>query len=149
MYSKQEASQLRQQFWTAFGQYMQPVPSADGEKINWINYKTGMKDIHFRMQANSQLATIAVEIIGSLQELYFEQFQQFQPLLQNALGERWDWQLQAPDENGQLVSRISTTMHGISIFNRQDWPNLISFFKPRIVALDEFWSTARYSFEAL
>ena len=32
MFSKQEASQLRKEFWTAFGQYMKPVLSADGGK---------------------------------------------------------------------------------------------------------------------
>ena len=41
MYTKQEAAQLRKEFWTAFGQYMKPVPTEDGEKVNWINYKTG------------------------------------------------------------------------------------------------------------
>ncbi len=45
MFSKQEASQLRKDFWTAFGLYMRPIPSAEGDKINWINYKTGEKDI--------------------------------------------------------------------------------------------------------
>ncbi|RYZ23162.1 MAG: DUF4268 domain-containing protein, partial [Chitinophagaceae bacterium] len=35
------------------------------------------------------------------------------------------------------------------IFRREDWPELISFFKPRIVALDAFWSEAKYFFEAL
>ena len=49
MYSKAEATQLRQAFWTAFGQYMAPVPSAEGETTNWINYKTGFKHLYFRM----------------------------------------------------------------------------------------------------
>jgi hypothetical protein len=40
-------------------------------------------------------------------------------------------------------------MEGVSIFNKEDWPKLISFFKPRIVALDEFWNMVKYSFESL
>jgi hypothetical protein len=43
MYSKDQASQLKQEFWTAFGQYMGPVLSAEGLRTNWINYKTGVK----------------------------------------------------------------------------------------------------------
>ena len=62
MYSKQEASQLRQAFWTAFGQYMLPVPSGEGEKVNWTNYKTGEKDLYFRMNADNKQATIAIEL---------------------------------------------------------------------------------------
>ncbi|RZK28608.1 MAG: DUF4268 domain-containing protein, partial [Hymenobacter sp.] len=46
MYSKAEATQLRQAFWTTFGQYMAPVPSAEGWPTNWINYKTGLKHVY-------------------------------------------------------------------------------------------------------
>lgn len=45
MYSKAEKSKIRKDFWTAFGQYMKPVPSAEGTKVNWPNYKTGVKQI--------------------------------------------------------------------------------------------------------
>jgi hypothetical protein len=41
MYTKQEISKQKQAFWTAFGKYMKPVLSADGEEISWLNYKTG------------------------------------------------------------------------------------------------------------
>jgi hypothetical protein len=30
---------------------------------------------------------------------------------------------------------------------RDDWPAIISFLKPRIIALDAFWSQAKYGFE--
>ena len=33
MYSRQEASILRKKFWTSFGQYLRPLPNADGEMI--------------------------------------------------------------------------------------------------------------------
>jgi len=49
MFSKKEASQLRKKFWMIFGQYMSPVLSSEGEKINWINYKTGVKGLQFKM----------------------------------------------------------------------------------------------------
>lgn len=79
MFSKQEASQLRKDFWTTFGQYMKPVPSADGEKVNWVNYKTGEKDILFRMEAGNKKATISIDLVHSdidIQQLYYEQFVQ-------------------------------------------------------------------------
>jgi hypothetical protein len=60
MYSKQEASLLTQQFWTSFGQYLVPVLSAEGEKINWINYKTGEKDIRFTMMTGNRTAKISI-----------------------------------------------------------------------------------------
>jgi len=152
MYSKQEAAQLKQQFWTTFGQYMRPVISANGEKINWVNYKTGEKDIYFRMQADNKKASVAIALTHKdegLQALYFEQFQQLKTLLHNILQEEWIWQLHTSDEQGKNISRIYTAINDVSIFKQSDWPQLISFFKPRIIALDEFWSNVKDIFEAM
>lgn len=152
MYSRQQASELKQAFWTAFGQYMAPVLSAEGEKINWINYKTGEKGIQFKMQADNREAFIAIVLnhpdLG-MQQLYYEQFEQLRNLLHEALGEEWTWVMHTTDETDKVVSLIFTELPDVSIFKKEDWPALISFFKPRIVALDEFWSNAKYAFEAL
>lgn len=152
MYSKQEAAQLKQQFWTAFGQYMRPVLSANEEKTNWVNYKTGEKDIYFRMQADNKKAVVGIEIVhkdAGVQALYFEQFQQLKTLLHASLNEEWIWHLHVSDEQGKIISRIYTELENISIFNQSDWPQLISFFKPRIIALDEFWNNTKHVFEAM
>lgn len=152
MYSKDEASQLKQEFWTAFGQYISPVPSADGLRVNWVNYKTGLKHVYFKMQADKRTATIAIEMTHpdpGIQELFFEQFKEFKNVMHASLDEEWNWELYSKDEYGKTISRICKQLDDVSIFNKNDWPALISFFKPRIIALDEFWSDAKYGFDAL
>ena len=62
---------------------MSPVLLAEGEKVNWINYKTGEKNISFRMHAENKNAIIAIELNHKdkeIQQLYFEQFLQFKNL---------------------------------------------------------------------
>ncbi|SDD22680.1 protein of unknown function [Mucilaginibacter pineti] len=150
MYSKDEASQIKQAFWTAFGQYIAPQLSADGLRTNWINYKTGIRHLSFKMQADKRSAYIAIEIAHPdtcIQELMFEQFKELKNVLKSTVNEDWEWQLHTVDESHKTISRIYKELPNISIFNRNDWPALISFFKPRIIALDEFWSIAQYSFE--
>lgn len=152
MYSKAEVTQLRQAFWTAFGQYMAPVPSAEGDTTNWINYKTGIKHVYFRMQADNRTATIGIELThpdAGIRELFFAQFTELQALLHETLGEAWTWEAHATDAQGLPFSRIYTELRPVNLFNREDWPALISFFKPRIMALDAFWTDAQYAFEAL
>lgn len=152
MYTRQQASQLRQEFWTAFGQYMAPVLSAEGERLTWLNYKTGEKHIYFRMQADAKKASIAIEIThpdADIQQLYFEQLEQLKKILHHTLQEEWTWSLHTTDETGKTISRVYTEQEGVNIFKKEDWPALISFFKPRIIALDEFWSNVKYAFEAL
>jgi hypothetical protein len=152
LYSKDEASQLKQTFWTTFGQYISPQLSAEGLRVNWVNYKTGIKNVYFRMEAGKRSASIAIEIAhpdAGIQELFFEQFQELRNVLHSALNEDWEWQLHHINEEGKITSRIIRHLYGVSIFNKNDWPALISFFKPRIIALDEFWNDAKYAFDAL
>ena len=153
MYSKAEATQFRQAFWTAFGQYMAPVPSAEGESTNWINYKTGLKQVYFRLQADHRHATIGIELThpdAGIRELYWEQFRELKPLLHETLGEPWTWEADAPDAHGRPLSRIYRELQPpANLFDRDDWPALISFFKPRMIALDAFWADEQWSFEAL
>ena len=151
MYKKEQASQLRQAFWTTLGQYIAPHPPADGGKVNWLNYRTGQKHVYFRMQADNRKASIGIELTHpdtELQELFFDQFRELRQVLHEYLGEEWEWQLHTTDENGKTISRIYREIAPVNVFNQDDWPQLISFFKPRLVALDEFWSNAKYSFDS-
>ncbi|BAV06198.1 protein of unknown function [Filimonas lacunae] len=153
MYSRQEVSKLKQEFWTAFGKYMKPVLSADGEAVSWINYKTGISGIGFKMDADNKQATIAIVLSQpdiALQQGHYQHFQQLKNMLVEALGEDdWSWQEGITDEYGKVISVISKQQTGVNILRNEDWPAVISFFKPRIIALDEFWSMAKYSFESL
>jgi hypothetical protein len=152
LYTKDEASQLRQAFWTTFGQYISPQLSSEGLRVNWINYKTGLKYVYFKMDAGKHTATISIELIhpdAGIQELFFEQFAEFKNILHGYLNEDWAWELHHRDEEGKITSRIYKQLNNVSIFNKNDWPALISFFKPRIIALDEFWNDVKDGFEAL
>ena len=152
MYSRAEASQQREAFWTTFGQYMTPQLSAEGARVNWINYKTGEKHILFRMEADTKTASIGIELTHpdlELQQLYFEQLVQFKTRLHQHRNEEWTWQLHTTNNIGKTVSRIVTQCTGVNVMQREDWPTLISFFKPRLIALDAFWCDVKYAFEAL
>lgn len=152
MYTREQASHLRHEFWATFGRYMSPVPSAEGLGINWINYHTRVRDVYFRMDAGAKEAAIAITLehrdVG-IRDLYFEQFLEFKDLLHTTLEEAWTWEKNITLADSREVSRISKTLPGVSIFNKDQWPELISFFKPRIIALDSFWENARWSFEEL
>jgi len=150
LYTKEQASAIKQAFWKAFGKYMALHLSADGEKVNWINYKTGIKHLAFKMQADNKRACIFIEMAQpdtGIQELMFAQFQELEKILNSFLQEDWLWEMHVPNEHHQTVSRIICCIEDVNIFKQEDWPTLISFFKPRIMVLDEFWSNAQYGFE--
>ncbi|MBC7937990.1 MAG: DUF4268 domain-containing protein [Rhizobacter sp.] len=152
MYTKEEVSKIRQEFWTRFGKYMMPVLSSEGEKINWINYKTGIPHLYFRMNATKDTAGIAIEIMqrntGFAAKLY-SQFQLLKPMLQAHTGEAWEWNALCENEHGQLMSRIFIEEKELNIFKEKDWPSIISFLKPRIISLDAFWNEYKMVFEMI
>jgi hypothetical protein len=152
MYTKQYAAKQRELFWTAFGKYMRPLLSADGEQINWVNYKTGVPGIHFKMDVVEDQAVIAMVFSHTNLTHQGEQFGlllQLRGMLQEELGEEWLWQTGITDAYGKQISTVSKALQNVNIFRNEDWPALISFFKPRIMALDAFWSVAKAGFEGM
>jgi Domain of unknown function (DUF4268) len=150
MYSKEQASKLRQQFWTRFGQYMKPVPGAGGEPVNWLNYKTGKRHISFHLDANKVQASIAIEIkhAGKTErEICYQQFLALKKLMENETGFLWYWEEDVCTSQGEVFSRISQTLHPVNVLNEQDWPAIIAFLKPRIMALDHFWEQVKDGFD--
>ncbi len=149
MYSKEQASKLKTQFWTNFGQYMKPVPGASGLPVNWINYKTGIRHIHFKMDADNTKAVIAIEISHPKEEerlQYYNQFLSLKKILASTTAFNWQWN-ETIDINHKTISSISQQLDGVNILNQAYWPSIISFLKPRIIALDVFWDIVKDGFD--
>ena len=153
MYTKKEISKQKQAFWTAFGRYMKPVLSADSEEISWLNFKTGNKQVSIKMDVDSRQAYIAIVCHHpdpDRQHLYFDRFVQLKDIFYETLGEEdWTWQSIGTDEHGRSISTIHKELTGVNIFHNEDWPAIISFLKPRIIAMDAFWNMVRYPFSNL
>ncbi|MEO6539508.1 MAG: DUF4268 domain-containing protein [Ferruginibacter sp.] len=149
MYSKEQSSKLKMQFWTNFGQYMKPVPGASGLPVNWINYKTGIRNIHFKMDVDDTRAIIAIEISHpqSTERLhYYNQFVSLKKILTSTTEFNWQWN-ETFETDHQTISRISDQLNDVSILDQSDWPAIISFLKPRIIALDAFWDMVKEGFQ--
>ena len=139
-----------QQFWKSFGQYMAPIPSAEGNKINWINYKTEVKFIRFTIILINDNVIIRLELFNPdtlLQEEQFEQLLQFKKQFIEICGIDWTWAKLVTDEHGRISSSITSTLINASIVNEIDWPMIISFLKPRLISLDKFWTNFKFVFQ--
>ncbi|PQL94706.1 DUF4268 domain-containing protein [Apibacter adventoris] len=149
MYSKEEAYQRKKRFWISFGQYMSLQPSNRGAKVNWLNYKTGIKDLYFRIKVNNHSASVFIEISSKdtkIQQKIYEKFEMFQDILTTYLHEKWIWNFGVYDEQGKIISTIGITKENISIFRETDWGEIISFCKENLLALDNFWSNYKEAF---
>ncbi|WP_127127694.1 DUF4268 domain-containing protein [Pseudoflavitalea rhizosphaerae] len=151
MYTREEISKIKQSFWAAFGSYMKPIQSVDGLPVTWLNYKTGVNGISFKMDADRDHAIILISLSHKNPETrqsHYQQFIRLQPMLWDALKEDdWIWKENETDWFGKTTSSISKLLENVNVLKQSDWPEIISFLKPRIMALDEFWSITKPAFE--
>lgn len=150
MYSKEEAFQKKKDFWVSYGGYMKLQMNAEGESINWINYKTGVKGIYFRTNVDRKYAEVMIQIDHpdpEFRHMIWEQLEEYEIVLQGYLGEDWVWTAQDFDEDGKEISTIKIRLENVSIFRDSDWPAIITFLKERMINLDEFWLDHKESFE--
>ncbi len=142
MYSKQEASIIRQRFWTALGKYLAPIPFANGEKQNWINYKTGVKNIFFKTDADNKKAGVRIEIALANEVQREKKFELLLNLIKQSGTNLKHWQTEKKsyNEQGKPVALIYNELSPVNIYNEEDWPEMIAFFKEKIIAFDAFWA---------
>ncbi len=144
MFSKEDAYRIKKDFWISYGTYMKLQMNAEGTRINWINYKTDITDVE------RKFAEVSIEISHpdpSVQLMIYEQFEEYENVLENYLGEKWIWTKEDYDEDGKMISTIKIRLENISIFRETDWPQIIPFLKDRMINLDEFWCDHKDSFE--
>jgi hypothetical protein len=121
---------------------MSPILSATGEPVNWMNYITGVKHVYFRMDVTVSYARISIELKHPdpvQQKEYYDRLKTVKEILEQETGESWKWEEGILDEDGASISRIEKTLYEVNVLNEDDWPAIISFLKPRLIALDSWW----------
>lgn len=141
MYTKEEAARLRSEFWTTFGKYMQPVPSASGERVHWVNYKTGVKKIRFVLDVENKQATVSVLLLETQPHVRDTMFEVLQKMVvdMNSQSEV-EWLVDKSFwKNEVCLMRLFTFLPNVNIYNKDHWPQMITFFKSGMIDLDTAW----------
>lgn len=152
VYSQHEKSRLREAFWTAFGKYMNPLTGAGGTEVNWINYKTGVRYISFRMEVVDSIATVAIVLSHPNLETRSSQWDTLlamESILKKIAGLE-KWEKDHKDHSYGAIQedyRLYQVLEGVNIYKQEDWPKLITFYKALMIALDAFWEEVKYGFE--
>ncbi len=110
----------------------------------------GIKDLFFKTDVDNKSARIAIEIKlkdREMQELLFDQFEEFQLMFTSQMGEEWIWFRSYFEESGKEISKIELRLENVSIFKEENWSEIINFLKNNLLKLDEFWEDVKNSFE--
>ena len=152
MLKKEELRQLRLDFWSEFEDFTKKKRTANNRKINWAQYKSGIKDIYFRMDFTTKEAFLAIDLQMrdvEIRELVWEQFMETESLLKKNVGAELEKFPNFSLEEGFEIHRMTWRLHGVNITNKKDYPKVVQFLSDKIQGLDAFWFEFSDLFNAL
>ena len=152
MFSKDEEKQLKIEFWGTLNEQLELERGHQANKFIWMNFNTTIKQLFFRMEADRESAQLCIDLQfldPGITALYYEQFTEFQNILEERLEGEIKWLPQFEHSNGKTISRISVGLSGVDIYKKSDWPTMHEFLKKNFIKLESFWAEFGEVFVAL
>ena len=133
MFSKNEAKQLRQDFWIAFGK---------SYPRKWILYNTKIKDFSFKFHFDTSKAMVSLDIENKNLEKRIELWEKIIALktvlianyLSNVLFEEYVFL-----ENQTEISRVYIQLDNVSIHNKNTWQETMIFLNKNMIQFEAFF----------
>ena len=133
MYSKADSQKIKREFWIEF---------AAEYPRKWLLYDTKIKDFSFKFYVDNKKAQVTLDIEPKDDEkrkIYFEKIESLKQIL---LDEFLDDVVLERDfhlETGKVISKIWVEKNGISVFNKNTWPEIFAFFEDKMDAFERFF----------
>lgn len=132
MFSKQEAQQLKKDFWIAFGKSF---------PRKWLLYDTKIKDFSFKFSVDNKKAEVSLDIEMKdeiFRNAYYEKIWSLEDILKSYVGEFYKDEFYSL-ENGKIISHIWVEKKDVSVFNKNTWSDIFSFFVEKMDGFENFF----------
>ncbi len=137
MFSKEESKKLREQFWTSFGIVY---------RTKWIRYNTKIKGIELKFTFTRKYAQVSLDIIDSdelIRAYYFEKLMSLKKIIISEYLPKAQFEEFYELPEGKIISRLFIQLDGVSIHNRQQWPEVMKFLNDNMLQLEAFFKDYR------
>ncbi|WP_124980601.1 DUF4268 domain-containing protein [Nonlabens xiamenensis] len=135
MFSKEEAKERRQLFWTMFGKRYQR---------KWMLYDTKMKDVVLKFDFEDKRAIVALDLTHDdafYRAYYFEKLESLKSLMKEEVSQYLIFDPHYTTVSGNEIARIYISLDGVKIQKQTDWPMVYEFFHTYMDRLEEFFKT--------
>ena len=142
MFSKEESRQLNYNFWNGFQECMSKNRSANGRKINWINYPSDVKNIFIRLEVDSKGARLCFDIQpkdDSIRSIFWEQMTELKIVMEDITQSTPEWIENYYYLDKQYISRIVWTDDSLNFYNLEHREPIYKFLKERLTKFDLFY----------
>ncbi|WP_041496511.1 DUF4268 domain-containing protein [Nonlabens marinus] len=133
MYSKEEAKQIRQDFWTFFGKRYHR---------KWTLYDTKIKDINLKFSMEDPRAMVSIDVEHDddvFREYYFDKLKSLKSILIEEVSEDLVFDPHYLLESGKEISRIYIYLEPVKLMRKTDWPKIYEFFYKYMDRLETFF----------
>ena len=133
MFSKEEALQIKKDFWIAF---------AAEYPRKWLLYNTKIKDVTFKFYVDNKKALVLLDIEPKDEEkrkIYYEKVESLKTILLEDYLDDVIFERNFYLETGKVISRVWIEKTGISINNKNTWPEVFDFFAEKMDAFERFF----------
>ena len=133
MFSKEEALQIKKDFWIAF---------AAEYPRKWLLYNTKIKDVTFKFYVDNKKALVLLDIEPKDEEkrkIYYEKVESLKTILLEDYLDDVIFERNFYLETGKVISRLWVEKTGISINNKNTWPEVFDFFAEKMDAFERFF----------
>jgi len=142
MFSKEDAKQLREEFWDQFKELSARRRARKRLPGNWMLTHTGIKALNLRFHVDRKVAQVGIDLetrnMDKRIELY-EKLEALKKLLEEAMEAPMTWELDYIRENGKSVSRIYLQKENIDIYNKETWSRAHQFMYENMMKLESFY----------
>ena len=139
MYTKEEAKQLRKEFWILFGKRCSIVPELMGKKKKWVLYDTKISglDLKFEVERESVMVMIELNRKNEAKRLdMFEKLLQYKRILESGFDGGLTWDFLYVRNAGEEVCRIYREQAGFDIHRKNQWPDIFNFLIENMLKLE-------------
>jgi len=134
MFSKEEATQLRKEFWTSFGKSF---------PRKWLLYNTKIKGFSFKFVADRKKALICLDIEHPEEianELLYDQLLSLKNILLSEYTSEAIFNPSYELESGKIIHRIYIEhTQKFSIHNKNTWSDCYAFFNEKMPQFELFF----------
>jgi len=142
MLSKEARKAWNEAFWLGFKNYMRAQLSANGKRVNWINYPTQVKNTYLRMVCEGKNIALCYDIQfkdEGVQAIFWEQLTELKVVLESNMSIPTNWEATYLNKEGQHIGRIFWQLEGANFYEQEDWPHIYAFFKKHLKEFDVFY----------
>lgn len=142
MYSKEEAKEIRVEFWDQFRDYTNKRRKNKGRTGKWIMDKTGINAINLKFDFDQKSALVGIDVETKNMDkrvAIYEKLETLKNQIDTALGPNTKWELEYIRENNKSISRIYTEIDKVDIFDKTSWNRVNMFFFDRMTLLEDMF----------